>query len=1081
PYVSGVGGTTLTGSLSSHGEEVWNEGCNSPGTDCSAGGAGGGAGGGGIANYCEKSGSQVSCATSGATAYFALPSWQTGVSGEASTSYRNVPDVTLNADPDAFPYVVSVAGNFYYIGGTSAAAPLWAALTALINENRATGGYGTLGFANPYFYELGTGSSYATYFNDIKTGGNGGYNAGTGYDNASGWGSFKGNALVNILSAPLAPTSAVTGLTSYSLGVSSIQYSWTALAGATGYDVAYATNSSVYLAHAVQPPYDQTGLIGDEVSGLAVYGENDGTEGPVAFITTATFAAAPAAAPTATGQFSSSATFSYSACPASPSPSFCSGYFIQVSPNANFSAPTFSSATTSRTLTTLAVTGLSPVTGYFMRLANLNSLGAPSYGPSGTFNTGTNLVAPVSPYFSQVASNSLTFNWGQSTNPNGTTYVAQASTAANYSGTLLTQTGTALSAAFSGLSADTSYYFQVQGVGGPELQVGPEATLAAAPTALANSFSSVGAAALTASWSGANDQPDTLYQADVSPTANFSSGVISQQERATAATFSGLTANTAYYARVEAIGRLGGTTAEVPLGSTTTLVNAPSIPGLPFSGLTSSGFTFSFDQDGNPAGTNYVVNVATTPNFAPIDATANTTSAGASFTGLQSNQLYYAEVASLNQSGSPSAYAVSGATVTFAVAPLAAAIPVTTQTTTRFGFAWSAGTLAPGTTYLAEVSSSPVFAAGFVLTTSTTPNASETFSGLLTNTTYYGRVQVQTDNFNPDSAFLSAAAAATLANAPSSAGPAFSAVAYTSATVAWTPLPLAPPGPPSSAAEGYLVQLDTAPDFSGVNLASAVAPGAQLATVAGLGYATQYYARVGSLNWDGLTNYFTLGSTVTLQPALSSGTVGATGVALAVPSSFPQFSAISVLVPPGSFPAGTPISAVANFAALPPPVTNEAASIVPFGTNVGLVLDANGLQPNSPVTIAMTYDPTQIPAGQNAARLQLWRYDPLAQQWTLIPSQVDTVGHVLTAQTPHFSTFAPFFVAAGSDVSSVQVWPQPWELGDATSQFWSSALNFSNLPPSASVKIFTITGELVWSGTAAADGTLNWDGNNRFG
>jgi hypothetical protein len=133
------------------------------------------------------------------------------------------------------------------------------------------------------------------------------------------------------------------------------------------------------------------------------------------------------------------------------------------------------------------------------------------------------------------------------------------------------------------------------------------------------------------------------------------------------------------------------------------------------------------------------------------------------------------------------------------------------------------------------------------------------------------------------------------------------------------------------------------------------------------------------------------------------------------------------------------------------------------------------------VRVTIAYDPTMIPAGAAEKQLLMWRYDVQSGQWTLVPSQVDTSGHVLVAYTPHFSTFAPFFVAAGTDVDAVQVFPQPWEIGDASSQYWSSVLTFSGLPGSADVKIFTITGELVWSGTSSASGVLTWNGNNRFG
>lgn len=1064
PFVTAVGGTSLSGTVATHSEVVWNEGCASPGTGCKANGAGGG----GIANYSESG-----------TAYWPLPSYQNGVVGSASQVYRNIPDVALNADPLTFPYGVYVGGAFYYVGGTSAAAPLWAAATALINQKRAAGSYAALGFFNSPIYSLGTGASYSTYFNDIVSGNNGAYSAGVGYDNASGWGSFKADALINVLSAPFAPSNPVTNLAAVTLGQTSIQYTWTNTAGATGYNVYYATNTAQVLATATNSPYTQTGLIGNEISGVIVHGENQGVEGPGASITTATYAAAPAAVSIATG-WSSSATFTFAACPAFPNPSSCSGYSAQVSTAANFTGTLFSSATPNRTLTTLSTTGLAPNTGYYVRLAALNALGGPAYGPSIPFNTSTNLVAPTLPTFTQIATGTIVFGWNQATNPGGILYNAQTSTAANYSGTLSTYTGTALSAAFGGLFADASYYFQAAAVGGPAMNAGPQATLAAPPVALANAFSAVGAAGLTVSWSAGFDQSDTLYQADISPVPTFLSGVISQQVRAPAATFGGLVANTPYYARVEAIGRLGGIAGPVPLGSTTTLVQAPTLPGQPFSGQTTNGFSFTFNTT-DPPGTRYLVQVSTDPAFSVINASSNTASTTASFAGLISNQSYTFQVAGINQAGSLSAFAISPATATLAAVPLLAPVPVTTYTATTFGFAWAAGTLASGTTFAAQVSSSPVFNPGFVLTVSTTGGTSLKFSGLQPNTTYYGQVQSKPGigNTNPSSAFLAAATGATLPIAPSAVATPFVEVAFTSATVAWKPLPLAPS---SAAAEGYLVQFATAPDFTTIAASSAVAPGAASAVVGGITYGIPYFARVGAVGWEGGATFLTLGSTTTAVPPLSSGTVTTSGLSLLLPPAFSQLTSVGVYVPPGAFPPGTVVSVLSTLGSnVAGGRSNESGAITPFGPTVGIDLSAGGLQPSVPVRVTMGYDPTQIPPGMNEKQLLLWRYDVPSAQWTLVPSADDPKGHTLTAYTPHFSTFAPFFVAAGTDVSAVQVFPQPWEIGDAASQYWSSVLTFSGLPASATVKIFTIAGELVWSGTAAGSGVLTWDGNSRFG
>jgi kumamolisin len=1086
PYVTAVGGTSLSGSDSTPSESVWNDGCvdsSNATVSCSATGASFIGGGGGVASYCEDgSGNPESCGALGATAYWSLPTWQSGVAGEASSSLRNVPDVSLNADPYSAPYTVFVGCSSSQCpvlaeGGTSAAAPLWAALTALVNQQRAANGYTTLGFANPALYQIGTGSSYSSNFKDITTGGNGAYNAGIGYDNASGLGTFKGSALINALGVPAAPSGAVTGLTALTLGTSSIQYSWNALAGVTGYDIYYATNtSSALLLHTTSLTFNQIGLLPDQQSGITVYGENQGNEGPGAFIVAATNAQSPASAPNAI-PFASSDTFAYPACPAFPSPSSCSGYEVQASVAPNFTGTVISSATSNPALLSLTMTGLSPNTGYYMRLGYLNPLGVPAFGPAGTFNTGTNLVAPNLPSFTQITTGTIVFGWGQASNPNGITYLSEASPQSNFSGTPFARSGTALSAVFGGLSADTSYYFSVQGVGGPTLTAGPQATLAASPAATAAPFPVVGTNSLSVAWSSGGDQSDTLYQVQLSSYANFSAGVMTAQVRSPSASFSGLVANTRYYAEVEAIGRTGLPTGYVSLGSTTTSVQPPTLPSQPFSNVTAGGFQFSFNQT-DPAGTQYVVDVATSAGFGVLAAAAATTSSSTVFSGLLSNQIYYAEVAALNLVGSPSSFAVAAPVATAVSAPLPAAIPVTTETATSFGFQWGAGTLAPGTVYLARISSSPVFASA--VTSTSTPNAFATYSGLQPNTTYYAQVEALSQNPpTPNGPFLSSAAVgATLPNAPQAVASPFAMVAYTSATVAWSPLPLAPQ---SAAAEGYLVQFATSADFTTVAAWSAAPPGASSATVLGLAYATPFFARVGAVGWEGLANFLALGSTTTELPPLSSGTVTGSGISLSVPPAFSQIKSINVFVPPNAFPSGTSIVAVANVAVLPPPVTNEASAITPFGAGVGVVITANGLQPASPVTISMAYDFMQIPAGQSEGRLQLFRYDPNSAQWTLVPSYDDPVGHVLTAQTPHFSTFAPFFVSAGTDVDSVQVFPQPWEIGDPSSQYWAGALTFSGLPAAASVKVFAITGELVWSGTAAGSGVLTWNGLNRFG
>jgi subtilase family serine protease len=134
----------------------------------------------------------------------AIPSWQqlSGVinsSNKGSTTLRNGPDVSANAN---FTFYVcadqtTCTANDY--GGTSFAAPMWAGYVALANQQLKANGFSTLGFINPYLYSFGVSSSYHTDFHDITSGKSGSYSAVTGYDLVTGWGSPNGTGLINAL------------------------------------------------------------------------------------------------------------------------------------------------------------------------------------------------------------------------------------------------------------------------------------------------------------------------------------------------------------------------------------------------------------------------------------------------------------------------------------------------------------------------------------------------------------------------------------------------------------------------------------------------------------------------------------------------------------------------------------------------------------------------------------------------------------------------------------------------------------------------------------------------------------------
>jgi subtilase family serine protease len=214
PYwgASGTGSDVISTALSYIPEEAWNDTAqsnaqNPPGGLAASGG--------------------------GASTMFGKPSWQTGT-GVPADGHRDVPDISISASNFHDPYLVcsedfsstscsvgfreSSGGSFSAVGGTSAAAPTFAGILALINQY--VGNPGTKGFApvNPILYQLAASNPSA--FHDVKTGDNKvpctagtadcptgttsiGYSTGTGYDQVTGLGSVDGFNLAQAYAATL--------------------------------------------------------------------------------------------------------------------------------------------------------------------------------------------------------------------------------------------------------------------------------------------------------------------------------------------------------------------------------------------------------------------------------------------------------------------------------------------------------------------------------------------------------------------------------------------------------------------------------------------------------------------------------------------------------------------------------------------------------------------------------------------------------------------------------------------------------------------------------------------------------------
>jgi kumamolisin len=173
PHALGCGGTSLqydvtTGVISS--ETVWNDG------------SAGGETGGGISDV------------------FAVPTWQATVEVPVNTTTgqngRGVPDVAGNADPET-GYQVLVDGQSEVIGGTSAVAPLWAALLCRMAQSAGH----SFGLVQEILYAGVGAEEPAPGLRDITSGNNGAYQATPGWDACTGLGTPEGTALLSVVSA----------------------------------------------------------------------------------------------------------------------------------------------------------------------------------------------------------------------------------------------------------------------------------------------------------------------------------------------------------------------------------------------------------------------------------------------------------------------------------------------------------------------------------------------------------------------------------------------------------------------------------------------------------------------------------------------------------------------------------------------------------------------------------------------------------------------------------------------------------------------------------------------------------------
>jgi len=531
---------------------------------------------------------------------------------------------------------------------------------------------------------------------------------------------------------------------------------------------------------------------------------------------------------------------------------------MQVSSNANFAAPVYSSATADISIEDLVMTGLNANATYYLRVGSLNWNGVPNYAAPVMGITSS--VAPLSPLVSAMYLSSATVGW---TTVASQGFVIQTATSTNFSA--LTQSSATNSGATSydilGLSPNTTYFFRIGALNHEGI---PTFASEVSSATLALSVSGTSAAVVNGSsmpgtWTALATTPQAVtsegYVLQASTSANFAAPLVSSvtiNAAVNALILTGLSPNTTYYLRVASLNwNYVPNYASAVLGITKTM--GPATLTINDVVLSSAALTWSA-----ATAQGYTVQTATSSDFVTLVQSSNTDNVTTSLNilGLTANTTYFFRVGSFNHLGQ-TVYGAVATTTTWAPAPTslgAVSVYVSSLTAT-----WTAVANSQG--YRLEASTAAAFSS--VAASSVTADNSLNLlllTGLTQNTTYFLRVGAYNkSNVLSYSASTQAYTLATQVGAITVAS-----MYETSATITWTAL---------GSGQGSVLQASTSSTFTGTVASSQTSNSALGSlTVNSLSANTTYYFRVGTLNTQGLPNYSTDTSSSTLATQVSAAT-----------------------------------------------------------------------------------------------------------------------------------------------------------------------------------------------------------------
>ncbi len=621
-----------------------------------------------------------------------------------------------------------------------------------------------------------------------------------------------------VTTLPLPP--AAPNLTCGTPGETAVPLSWTAVAGATSYDLERAgPTGSTWISNLSGTTHLDAGLSANTTYSYRVRGSNTGGDGGTSNACSARTLPGVPGTPTLSNPAGSSVTVSWTA-PAGGADT----YVVERATGAGGFSPIQSGipATTYTDSTSSANTTYR----YRVRAANASGTGAESAEATITTLPG----APGAPTFSGATTTSLVVTWAP---PAGgaTTYELQRAPSATGSWTTVqTATAPTVTVTDSGLTVGTTYWYQVRAIGsaGPGAYSTPASapTLPAATGAL--SFSNIAVTSVRLTWSAAAGA--TTYKIERAPDNGANApGTWTEIAGAVSGTnydSIGLSANVKYWYQVRAA-NVSGSGAYTQPASVVTLPNPPG--GLTLSNIGESSLTVSWTAPaGGAASYELERREGSTGTFAQI---ATGTALSFNDVNLAAGTTYTYQVRAVNIGGA-SAYA-SKTVITLPAAPAAPTFTNVGSLSLYVNWALVTG----ASTYRLERAPDVAGEAGAwtqIAAITTAPYSPYASTGLSPNTRYWYRLRAA--NASGDGAFSLAASVMTVPGAPGK--PTFADVAKTTLTVSWTA--------PTGGAATY--ELQRAPTANGEW--TTIAPSTATLTFAdsNLTAGMTYYYRVRALN-----------------------------------------------------------------------------------------------------------------------------------------------------------------------------------------------------------------------------------------